>query len=178
ALDHPAVVFVVAGRWEVSDSKSTTGAGWQNITEPAYAAYVRAQLERVVAIGGAAGARVAIATAPCFSSGEQPDGAPWPEDDPARLATYNGLVAQVADAHPGHVSEVPIGDVVCPGGHFRTQVDGVTVRTPDGIHYPYYSFADPDSPDPDTVAQVTSFGAWIAPRIMPALLGPGVAPSG
>ncbi|MGH3745354.1 MAG: hypothetical protein ACRDTP_10885, partial [Mycobacteriales bacterium] len=130
------------------------------------------------AIGGAGGARVAIATAPCFASGEQPGGGRWPEDDPARLAVYNDVVAQVAAAHPGLVSVVPLGALVCPAGHVQTQVDGVTVRAPDGIHYPYYSFGDPDSADPDTAAQTASFAAWLAPRILPTLLGRTVASSG
>ena len=167
---HPDVVLVVAGRWEVYDRKASNGSPWTNITDPADAAYVRAQLERVVTIARAGGARAAIATAPCFSSGEQPDGRPWSEDDAARLAAYNALVRQVVDAHPGTAQVVPLGAIVCPSGRFRQQVDGVTVRAPDGVHYPYYSLADPDAADPDTITQTASFGAWVAPRILPALL--------
>lgn len=91
-----------------------------------------------------------------------------------RVAIYNGLVQQVAAAHPGTVSVVPLHQLVCPDGQVRSQLDGVTVRAPDGLHYPYFSFADPDAADPDTVAQVTSFGNWIGPRILPPLLNPRV----
>lgn len=175
---RPDVVLVVAGRWEAYDRKDGADAPWQNITQAADAQYVRSQMELAVAIGSSDGARVALATAPYFSSGEQPDGAPWSEDDPARVVAYNNLVEEVAAAHRGLVSVVPIGAVVCPAGRFQTEVDGVTVRAPDGVHYPFFSSADPESADPDTLAEATSFGAWIAPRILPSLLSRTVASPG
>lgn len=178
AQDHPAVVFVVAGRWEAFDRKATAASPWQNITEPADAAYVRAQLERVVTIAAAGGARAAIATAPCFSSGEQPDGSAWPEDDPHRVSIYNGLVAQVAADHPHQVTVVPLGSTVCPAGRVQMQIGGFPVRAPDGIHYPYYSFAAPDAAEPDTAAQTYAFASWIAPRILPYVLDRPAATSG
>ena len=69
-------------------------------------------------------------TAPCTDEGEQPDGAPWPEDNPARLAVYNKLVREVAAAHPTTDSVVDLFGAACPGGKFAGTVDGVVIRTP------------------------------------------------
>ena len=57
-------------------------------------------------------------TAPCTNEGEQPDGAPWPEDNPARLAVYNKLVRQVAAEHPQTDSVVDLNAAACPGGKY------------------------------------------------------------
>ena len=48
------------------------------------------------------GALVVFMTSPCFDSGEQNNGQPWPEDSLARLAEYNDMVRQVAAEYPRH----------------------------------------------------------------------------
>lgn len=174
ARSHPDVVLVAAGRWEVQDRRPTPGGKWVNITQPADAAYVRRQLNLVASIAASSGARVALATAPCFSSGEQPDGSPWPEDGPARLHAYNNLVRSVVAAHP-QATLVDLDAMVCPGGRYHQTLDGVTVRAPDGIHYPVFSISAPRSAAPDTLAQCEDFGLWIAPRILAALRPGGSA---
>ena len=45
-----------------------------------------------------------IETAPCYDSGEQPDGAPWPQDSSSRISAYNDLVREVAGEFPSSVS--------------------------------------------------------------------------
>jgi peptidoglycan/LPS O-acetylase OafA/YrhL len=180
AQDRPDVVLVVAGRWEVSDRQATPGGRWQNITEPADQSYVRTQLETAVAIGSSGGAHVDLTTAPCFSSGEQPNGSAWPEDSPERLALYNTLVHDVANAHRDRVSVLPMDHLLCPDGRFHTQLDGLTVRAADGIHYPYTPVTHPHGTDRDLVAQTPqtrAFGTWIARRIMPTILAAGRADS-
>jgi hypothetical protein len=168
---HPAVVAILAGRQEVSTVE------WQgrstDILEPAFAAYVRRQLQRAVAVGSSGGAPVALFTAPCYDSGEQADGAPWPEDQPDRLDAYNALVREVVAANPQRATLVNLDGIVCPGGTFENQIDGVTVRAPDGVHFPY-SY-DPGNPGTalDTLAQVSGFGAWIGPRLWPSIIAAG-----
>ena len=166
---RPDVVLLAAGRWEVQSRRPVPGAAWTDITRPADRAYVRAQMQLAESIAQSAGSRLALATAPCFSSGEQPDGSPWPEDSPARLHAYNRLVRAVASAARPPDPVVDLHSMVCPGGRFRTSIGGVTVRAPDGIHYPFFSVAAPAAADPDTEAQSGRFGAWVAPRILAAL---------
>jgi peptidoglycan/LPS O-acetylase OafA/YrhL len=168
---HPAVVAILAGRWEVS-SVEWKGR-WTDILDPAYAAYVRQQLQRAVDVGSSGGAAVVLFTAPCYDSGEQFDGAPWPEDQPDRLNAYNTLVRRVVAANPQRATLVNLDGIVCPGGTFESQIDGVTVRAPDGVHFPF-SF-DPSNPQTilDTGAQVMGFGAWIGPRLWPSIVAAG-----
>ena len=146
------MVAILAGRWEVSTVEWK--GRWTDILDPAYAAYVRQQLQRAVDVASSGGAAVVLFTAPCYDSGEQFDGAPWPEDQPDRLNAYNTLVRQVVAANPQRATLVNLDGIVCPGGTFEIQIDGVTVRAPDGVHFPF-SF-DPGNPQTalDTGAQV------------------------
>jgi hypothetical protein len=172
---RPAVVLVATGRWEVQSRRATPAGPWVNITQRGDTAYVRSQMEMAASIVIGSGSRLALATAPCFSSGEQPNGDAWPEDSPARVNAYNSIVRQVstfeADAHPGQAAVVDLDAMVCPAGRFHTVLDDVTVRAPDGIHYPYFDIKRQSSPDPDTVPVSEAFGAWIAPKIL-RQLGP------
>ena len=168
---RPAVVAILAGRSEVSNVEWK--GQWTDILDPAFAAYVRQQLQQAVDVGSSGGAPVVLFTAPCYDSGEEFDGAPWPEDQPDRLNAYNALVREVVAANPQRATLVNLDGVVCPGGTFATQVDGVTVRAPDGVHFPY-SY-DPGTPETalDTLAQVSGFGAWIGPRLWPSIVAAG-----
>jgi peptidoglycan/LPS O-acetylase OafA/YrhL len=89
---HPTVVAILAGRWEVSTVEWK--GRWTDILDPAFAAYVRRQLQRAVDVGSSRGAAVVLFTAPCYDSGEQFDGAPWPEDQPDRLHAYKRSCAR------------------------------------------------------------------------------------
>jgi peptidoglycan/LPS O-acetylase OafA/YrhL len=131
---HPNVVMILAGRWEVVNR--TYKGHWTNIENPAYAAYVKSQLERAVRVAGTGGAHVVLLTAPCYDSGEQPNGAPWPEDSRARLAVYNGLVRRVA-ATSANTSLLNFNAMACPGGHYEEFMDDQQVRLADGVHFTF-----------------------------------------
>jgi peptidoglycan/LPS O-acetylase OafA/YrhL len=152
---QPNVVVLLAGRWEVVDRQYQ--GTWTNILDPVYAAYVKQQLEKAAQLVTATGARMVFLTAPCTDEGEQPDGAPWPEDNPARLAVYNKLVRQVAAEHPQTDSVVDLFGAVCPGGKYAASVGGVSMRRSDGVHF--------------TIAG----GQYLAPRLMPAIVATGRA---
>ena len=151
----PNVVVLLAGRWEVVDREYQ--GGWTNILSPAYAAYVKAQLEEASKLVTATGARMVFLTAPCTDEGEQPDGAPWPEDNPARLAVFNKLVREVAAEHPQTDSVVDLNAAACPGGKFSSTVDGVAIRRTDGIHF------------------TNAGGVVLAPKLMPPIVAAGRA---
>jgi peptidoglycan/LPS O-acetylase OafA/YrhL len=136
AVFHPDLVVLVAGRWETVNRTTPTGQ-WTNILQPAYAAYIERQLQLAVAVGTAQGAHMILETSPCFDTGEQPDGLPWPEDNPARVAVYNHLVEAVAADHPATVTVQHLHALVCPDGRFTSTEDGVPLRTADGIHFTY-----------------------------------------
>ncbi len=151
----PNVVVLLAGRWEVVD-REYQGA-WTNILHPTYAAYVKQQLEAASNLVTATGARMVFLTAPCTDSGEQPDGAPWPEDDPARLSAFNKLVREVAAEHPSTDSVVDLNAAACPGGKYSATVDGVVIRRSDGVHF------------------TNAGGLFLAPKLMPPIVAAGRA---
>jgi hypothetical protein len=154
-----------------------------NITQPGYAGYIRQQLERFVGIASSTGSRVVLMTAPFYDSGEQSDGQPLPQDDPARVRDYNRLVRSVADSDPRTVSLVDLNALVSPGGRFASTIGGIVVRAPDGVHFPFFDTFDDTAHAPDTAAQTEQFAAWIGPRVLPAIqraagvpVGPAVSP--
>jgi hypothetical protein len=124
---------------------------------PAYAAYVKQQLEATSKLVTSAGSHLVFLTTPCTDEGEQPDGTPWPEDDPRRVAEFNKLVRQVAEAHPETDSVVDLNAAACPKGKFASTVDGVVMRRPDGVHF--------------TLAG----GVALIPALMPAIVASGRA---
>jgi peptidoglycan/LPS O-acetylase OafA/YrhL len=154
AAFRPDVVAILAGRWETHNV--LRGGRLLNLTQPGFQADVAAGLTRAVRIASSHGARVVLLTAPCASSGERPDGQPWPEDSPARLATYNAIVANVA--HRTGATLLDLHAMVCPDGTYQQVIDGVTVRSPDGVHFA----VGPDGAGP-----------FLAPRILSVLLAEG-----
>ena len=151
----PNVVVLLAGRWEVADREYQ--GQWTNILNPVFAAYVKQQLNRASQVVTATGARMVFLTAACNNEGEQPDGAPWPEDSSKRLDVYNQLVREVAAEHPTTDSVVDLHAATCPGGRYAESIRGVQVRRSDGVHF--------------TVAG----GEYLAPLIMPPIVAAGKA---
>ncbi len=131
----PNVVVLLAGGGEVLDRQF--GGRMTNILDPVFAAYVKSQLEKAVRIATAGGAFMVFMTKPCQSTGEQPDGNPWPDDSSARQDVYDDLLRQVAARHPGQVYVQDLNATVCPGGRYTEDLNGVPVRESDGIHFQY-----------------------------------------
>jgi peptidoglycan/LPS O-acetylase OafA/YrhL len=156
---HPQVVTLLAGRWEVVDER--IGGRWLHIGEPAFDAILRSSLRQAMQIGTSTGALMVALTSPCFDSGEQPNGQPWPEDSPARLERYNTILRQVAAEFPRTVTVDDFGAQVCPGGRFAPTVDGVRIRDGDGVHFLFKG--------PGTVAA----GQWLAAHLFPELVRVG-----
>ena len=134
AREKPNVAMILVGRWEVTNR--TYKGRWTSIENPAYARYVKQQLEYAARLAGSSGAHVVLMTAPCYDSGEQPDGDPWPEDSRSRLSLFNGIVRQVVATTPG-TSLLNFNAMACPDGHYQEYMDGVQVRQSDGVHFTF-----------------------------------------
>ncbi len=152
---HPNVVVLLAGRWEVEDR--LINGHWLHIGEPAFDAILKSSLEQAVQVGTSTGALMVLMTSPCFASGEQNDGQPWPEDSATRLATYNSMVRQIAAEHPGTVQLDDFGALLCPGGAFTTSFDGIQVRDGDGVH----------------IVPTAAAGQWLDAKVLPDVIRVG-----
>jgi peptidoglycan/LPS O-acetylase OafA/YrhL len=149
---HPNVAVVLAGRWEVHNR--LIGGQWEHIGEPAFDADLKQSLEQAVQVASSTGALVDLMTSPCFDSGEQDNGQPWPEDSPVRLADYNNLVREVAAEHPATVHLDDFGAQLCPDGVFTTSFNGVQVRDGDGVH----------------IAPTPAAGQWLDAHVLPEVV--------
>jgi hypothetical protein len=150
---RPDTVALLVGRWEVHDQ--VRNGQTISIEDPAFQADVRTGLEKAIRLSTAHGAHVVLYTQMCADSGRQPDGSPWPEDSPTRLATYNAIARSVAAKHPKTVRLFDLNRLVCPRGHFMTTIRHMAVRQADGIHI-----------------DITA-GSFFGPRLWPALIAAG-----
>jgi peptidoglycan/LPS O-acetylase OafA/YrhL len=155
------VVFFMAGTWETIDELSH--GRWTNITEPSFQRYLLAQMRKAVAIGTAKGAHFDFTEmAANHSSGT-------PNDTMKRRLLYDSLVRKVAAEFPNKVSVIDFGQIVSPGGVFTQFLDGVRVRTIDGVHTPSYARGNAFVSN-STEAVANAFYNWLSPRIWPQIL--------
>lgn len=175
---RPKVVVLLAGRWEVMTR--TYQGKWVHIGERAYDTYLLHQLELAVRVATSGGARMVMETAPCYSSGEQPDGMPWPEDSATRLDLYNSLVEKVAAMYPGKVTLQNLDGLVCPGGHFESAYHGMPLRCADGVHF---TVAGGEELAPQLLPLWARLAGFTGPlpsavKLTPAAFGFGCSPAG
>ncbi len=150
----PQVVVFVA-RLDIVDRLEF--GDWVHIGQSTYDATLRTNLGRAVAALSSTGARVVLATTPYYSSGETLGGAAWPEDAPWRVQQFNVMLHQVAAEHAGVVSVLDLNRIIDPQGHYQGVIDGVQVRSSDGIHFTWAG------------------DFWLAPRILPEIRSLGLA---
>ncbi len=108
---------------------------WVHIGQPGYDSILRTNIDHAVAALSSTGARVVLATTPYYSSGETLNGSPWPEDAPWRVRQFNVMLRQVAAEHPKVVSVLDLNKIVDPEGHYQAVINGVQVRSSDGVHF-------------------------------------------
>jgi peptidoglycan/LPS O-acetylase OafA/YrhL len=130
---HPEVVGLLAGRFEITDH--LVGGQVVSIDQPAWNRHLTDELDQVVGVLSAQGARVVLFTMPYLQPPEEaPDGSTYPENRASRVDEYNQILRRVASRHPTTVTVIDLNAILDPGGRFQTVVDGVTVRWADGIH--------------------------------------------
>jgi peptidoglycan/LPS O-acetylase OafA/YrhL len=149
AKDDPDVAVIELNRWELMDRRYQ--GRYQHVGDPAYDAYLTAQLDEAIGIAGSRGAAVVLLTAAYTHRTERPDGSLYPEDQPARVDAWNALLRATAARHPGKVTVLDIAPLVCPDGKFTWRVDGMRVRS-DGLHY-----------TPAAVQRIIA--PWLLPRL-------------
>jgi hypothetical protein len=118
---HPDVTVIQTGYWETQDREFN--GTYTTLANPAYAAYIQDNLSQAVQIAHSDGGAVILSTSPYFG-----DGTPN-----ALVNDYNQIVRSVAAEFP-YVSIDDLFTVLDPNGAFSTVVDGITARSPDGVH--------------------------------------------
>jgi len=160
------VVLFVAGTWEVQDM--LRGGSWTNITEPSFQRYELDQMRKLVGIASAHGAHVEIATMPAMGAAASSLEASRADSSQRRLI-YDRLIRQIAGEYPDQVSIVDYGGVLSPHGVFHEYLDGVQVRSADGIHTPAYA---PGNQFAGTASEAVAhrFYDWLSPRLWPLIV--------
>ena len=119
---HPDAVVIQLGYWE--EQTRLWGGRYVNLSDPAYASYIQANLERAVSIAHFDGAKVILNTSPYFG-----DGTPnWAVND------FNALVAAVAAQNPSSVMVLNVNHILSPNGTYTEDVGGVPARAADNVH--------------------------------------------
>jgi hypothetical protein len=125
----PDLVAIFVGRWELMD-RMHDGV-WTNLFDPAFADYIRSELDTAIALPMAHGCRVVVFTAPYYRRGLTKSGGLFPEDEPARVDAINVILRGAAEARG--VPVVDVGAQLSPGGGYTREIGGVNVRS-DGVH--------------------------------------------
>jgi peptidoglycan/LPS O-acetylase OafA/YrhL len=164
-LIKPDVVVVLVGRWEVADRNF--GSGPEHIGEPDFDKRLQNDLYNFIRLMHLTGAPVVLLTTPFFEQLDGPNGAPLPEDNPERVILFNSMLKQAAKTLGNWVYVIDLNKKVDPNGTFQEYIDGVQIRTTDGIHftYPTLSQFSPTFP---------SAGLWLSPWLLPKLYAIGV----
>jgi len=129
---HPDVILVVNGSMEVRDHAQN--GRWVNILNPEFSRLERQEIQASVTALKPSGATIVLTTAPYYHQPEQLDGSPWPEDDPARVRTYNRIVEEIAAANAPQVKVLDINKILDPTGVFAPTFQGAPYFMDDGIH--------------------------------------------
>jgi peptidoglycan/LPS O-acetylase OafA/YrhL len=133
---NPDVVVYLA-RGETFDQEQD--GQWQNLGQSAFDQYVEGRYHQALGVLGSRGATVVLMTTPYYSSGTQPAGTIWPEDQPSRVVVDNQLIRQAADSvttDGGHrVYVFNLGAMMSPGNQYAPIIAGVPVRCGDGVHF-------------------------------------------
>ncbi len=161
------VVVFVAGNWEAQDI--LIDGRWTDIEKPSFQRYELSQMHKVVEIGTAHGAHFDFTTMPAMAGGAAFHEPPFPEDSAIRRKIYNRLIGEVAHQFPGRVSIINFGHVLSPQGDFTEYLDGVQVRTPDGVHTPAYAAGNPFVNN-SSEAVANAFYNWMAPKLWPSII--------
>ncbi|MGB6209529.1 acyltransferase family protein, partial [Mycobacterium sp.] len=130
AIDQPDAILLIAGRWETVDRVNE--GRWTHIGDPAFDAYLTAELGSAVDILSSSGAPLTVANLPYSRRGERPDGNSWPEDQPERVKEWNKLLSGTIGRRRG-VRILDLNKKLCPDGVYTAKVDGIQVRS-DGVH--------------------------------------------
>ncbi len=160
------IVLFLAGYWEVMDL--FRAGHWTDISQPSFRRYELGQLRELIRIASSHGAHVDLASMPAMADENDTVSVSHPDSSRRRIA-YNRLLRTAARESRGTVSVIGFSQVVSPKGDYREYLDGVQVRSADGVHTPAYA---PGNVFADNAGQAVAdrFYNWISPRLWPTII--------
>ncbi len=135
ATTKPSISVLLIGPWDVI-SRMLNGT-FQHVGDPQYNQLFMENLNQAITILSANNSKVVILNSPYFYHGLMSETSLWPQDDPQRVNSLNQLEDQVAAQHPNTVRVIKYGAHISAPNNYMRVVNGVEIRTPDGIHYTY-----------------------------------------
>jgi hypothetical protein len=130
----PDVIAVELGRFETAN-RLYEGT-WTSAGQAAFDSHLQAEMIRVIDVLSSRGARVVLLTLPyVVQTSDQPNGSPWPINDPSRTEAWNTLLRRAAAERPGVASIVDLNKIFDPDGRYADVVDGLAVRDVDREHF-------------------------------------------
>jgi peptidoglycan/LPS O-acetylase OafA/YrhL len=128
---RPDVAVVEVGPFDVSDRLLAGDSQWRAPGDPMYDAYLHSEMLQAADVFLTRGIRTVWLTSPDIDDqASLPPGVTGPENDPARMATFNTILRTVAAERPG-VTVVDLSAWVrrWPNGPFDPAL------RPDGVHF-------------------------------------------
>lgn len=150
AIDEgqPDLALVQVGPWEVTDRKLEGDDTWRAPGDPVYDEYLRSEMLEATDVLAADGAEVVWLLSPPVGPGASGEEIAQRGEagDPARMARFNELVAEVVAARPGVAHAVDLAAFVDASN------DDARLR-PDGVHF-----------SSDTATEVAT--DWLGPELL------------
>ncbi len=163
AREQPDVILLHFGAWEVYDHR--VGTRTIPTHTPEMVEEIRGRLDRGLDAIRAVkpDVRFMFVAMACMRE-ENPNlgGSDSPRNDDELLAWVNGVFRDYFEELGDRAAYVDLGDLLCPGGEYRHEIDGKVIRN-DGVHY--------------QAGNGAPVWAWLADKIVPFARTP-VAPSG
>jgi peptidoglycan/LPS O-acetylase OafA/YrhL len=129
---RPDDVVVLSGVWETYD-RVVDGKVMQFGT-PSFDDWYASKLDATISELASTGAHVVLLSAPCNDRPENVSGPELPENQRDRIAHVNALYRAAVRRHPGSAKLGDLHGMLCPGGEYAQEIDGVDLRWDDGVH--------------------------------------------
>lgn len=126
------IAVLGVGRWDaLTWLMNGQAVGFGNSS---FDSYYQNSLETAINILSTNGAHVYVLSSPYFLMATQPNGTLYNGDNNYRVSIMNQIDQQVVSNSGGKATYLNLDSAECPNNTFQLVVNGITVRTSDGIH--------------------------------------------